>query len=91
MSSQTRVTIAPTVRQATLIRAAVAVLEQVVASQATWWSKSAVCPAPARAQGMWQVTTPQPRQDTRGASAWMNTISIPASRCRQRRPGVPGS
>src|SRR6185437_6865737 len=46
MSAHTLVTIAPTVRQAIRIKAAVAVLEVWVASQATWWSKSRVCPVP---------------------------------------------
>ena len=46
MSAQTRVMIAPTVRQAIRISSVTAVFEHCVASQATVSSKSRVCPAP---------------------------------------------
>jgi hypothetical protein len=44
MSAQTRVRIAPTVRQAMRISSLTADFEQVTASQATVSSKSRVCP-----------------------------------------------
>jgi hypothetical protein len=50
-SATTRVTIAPTVLQATRISCTTAVLEVCVASQATWSSNARVWPAPCRAHG----------------------------------------
>ena len=51
VSSQTRATIAPTVRQAIRINSHTAVFEHATASQATVASKARVCPARCRAQG----------------------------------------
>jgi hypothetical protein len=51
MSAWTRVTIAPTVRQATRSSSVTADFEHWMASQATVSSNGLVCPAPCRAQG----------------------------------------
>ena len=68
-SSQTRVMIAPTVRQAMRINSVTALLDVCVANQATCASKLWVRPTWWRAQGTAATVTPWVRHDTRGASA----------------------
>jgi hypothetical protein len=71
--------------------AATAVLEHWVASQATCWSNTLVCPASCRAQGTAITVGPCTGQATRGASASRKTFVVPWSRARQRRRPRPRS
>jgi hypothetical protein len=68
-SATTRVTIRPTVAQATRSSSPTACLEVWTASQAAVSSNARVCPAPWRAQGTAATTTPCSGQQTLGASA----------------------
>ncbi len=68
-SRTTRVMIAPTLRQAIRMSSATVCFGECVTSQATWSSKSLVCPAPWRAQGTWATVTPWVGQSTLGESA----------------------
>lgn len=68
-SATTRVTMRPTVAQATRSSSPTACLEVWTASHAVVSSKVRVCPAPWRAQGTAATTTPCSGQQTLGASA----------------------
>jgi hypothetical protein len=91
VSSATRVSIRPTVRQATRSSSATATLEVWTASHAAVSSNARVKPAPWRAQGTAATTTPWRRQVTRGASASRNACTTPKSSVRQRRRPWPWS
>ena len=90
-SADTRVTTAPTVRQATRISSVTAVFEHCTASQATVSSNARVCPAPCRAHGTAATTTPCSGQRTRGASAFSIACTTLRSRARHRRRPSPRS
>jgi len=68
-SATTRVTMRPTVAQATRSSSPTACLEVWTASHAAVSSNARVCPAPWRAQGTAATTTPCSGQQTLGASA----------------------
>jgi hypothetical protein len=87
-SALTRLTMLPTVRHAIRSSAVTAVLSVRVASQAAVSSKARVWPAPWRAHGTEQTTTPWSLQRTRGTSASMYVGMTPRSSARHRRgPG----
>ena len=91
MSIQTRLMIAPTVRQAIRINSVTALFDVWVANHATVSSKPIVCPAPCRAHGTCATTTPCSGHDTRGASASSTARTVPRSSARQRRRPSPAS
>jgi hypothetical protein len=90
-SAQTRLMIAPAVRQAIRISSHTAVLEQATASHATVSSRSRVCRAPCRAHGTAATLTPCSGQVTRGASASVKACTVPGSSARHRRRPSPAS
>ena len=77
VSAATRLSIRPTVRQATRSSSATAAWEVWTASHAAVSSNAQVKPAPWRAQGTAATTTPCRRQVTRGASASRNACTTP--------------
>ena len=77
MSADTRVMIAPTLRQAMRMSSVTAVLEVCTASQATLSSKSRVCPASWRAQGTSATVGPWVGQSTLTPRSAGSTASHP--------------
>jgi hypothetical protein len=90
-SATTRVTMRPTVAQATPSSSPTACLEVWTASQAAVSSNARVWPAPWRAQGTAATTTPCLGQQTLGAPASRSAPTTPRSNARQRRRPSPWS